>query len=233
MAKKESKKQDKKEEKIEREYVIPLREKCRPVPRYKKTPKAIKAIKEFLARHMKIRDRDLKKIKIDSYLNEQIWMRGIKNPIHKIKVRVVKEGDLVRVYSVDLPKKLNFKKLRDEKLEIKAKEDVEKQKTLMEKAKETMQGKKSPEEEKKEPEKGKEEKTEEETKEKEEKPEEKPEERTEEEKKEEVEKQEAVKEVKQKEAKEAKRKEKHTTKTKTPKELKNVQKGYNKGSRGH
>jgi len=215
---------EKKQGKIEREYVIPLREKCRPVPRYKKTPKAIKSIKEFLVRHMKIRDRDLKKIKIDSYLNEQIWMRGIKNPIHKVKVRVVRVGDLVRVYSADLPKKINFKMLREEKMEVKAKTDAKKQKTLMEKAKETMQGKKAT----------KEESEEEKPKEKEEeKSEEKSKEKTEEEKKEESEKEKATKEVKQKEAKEAKRKSKHTTKTKSPKELKNVQKGYNKSSRGH
>jgi len=50
-----------KSDKVEREYVIPLRESRRPVPRYKKTPKSIKTIKEFIVRHMKIRDRDLKK----------------------------------------------------------------------------------------------------------------------------------------------------------------------------
>ena len=49
------KKEESKTEKIEREYIIPLREKIRPSPRYKKTPKAIKSIKEFLVRHMKIR----------------------------------------------------------------------------------------------------------------------------------------------------------------------------------
>ena len=57
-------KQEVKTEKIEREYIIPLREKCRVVPRYKKTPKAIRTIKEFLVKHMKIYDRDLRKIKI-------------------------------------------------------------------------------------------------------------------------------------------------------------------------
>jgi len=49
--------------KIEREYVIPLREKVRVVPRYKKTNKAVKTVKEFLAKHMRIYDRDLKKNK--------------------------------------------------------------------------------------------------------------------------------------------------------------------------
>jgi large subunit ribosomal protein L31e len=133
-----------KAEKIEREYIIPLREKCRPVPRYKKTPKAVRTIKEFLLRHMKMREGDLNSIRIDSYLNEQIWMRGIKNPVHKIKVKAVKEDDIVRVYSADLPKNIKFKKLREEKIEEKAKEELEKKKTLMEKAKETMKNREEP-----------------------------------------------------------------------------------------
>lgn len=135
-----------KTEKIEREYVIPLREKCRPVPRYKKTPKAIKSMKEFLVKHMKIRDRDLKKIKIDKYLNEQVWERGIKKPLHKVKVKVVKEGDIVRVYAADLPKKLGFKKAREERKEKaaveKASEIKESKKSMMEKATEGLKSQK-------------------------------------------------------------------------------------------
>jgi large subunit ribosomal protein L31e len=115
-----------KTEKIEREYVIPLREKCRSVPRYKKTNKAIKTIKEFLVKHMKIRDRDLKKIKLDKYLNEIIWFRGIKRPPTKIKVKAIKEGDIVKVELSELPKKLKFKKAREEKRDV---EIVKKSKT--------------------------------------------------------------------------------------------------------
>jgi large subunit ribosomal protein L31e len=100
---------------VEREYIIPLRDKCRPVPRYKKTPKAVKTVKEFLVRHMKVRDGDLNKIKLDMHLNEALWHRGIKNPIHKIKVKAIKEGDIVRVYPVDLPTSIHYKKLRMEK----------------------------------------------------------------------------------------------------------------------
>ncbi len=125
---------EKKQDKIEKEYVIPLREKCRPVPRYKKTNKAVKSVKEFLVRHMKIRDRNLNKIKLDIHLNEFLWARGIKNPPHKVKVKVVKVGDIVSVELVDYPDKLKFKKLRLEKRELNAKSSLEKNKTLMEKA---------------------------------------------------------------------------------------------------
>jgi len=131
-----AKKTETKTEKVEREYVIPLREKGRAVPIYKKTPKAIKTIKEFLVKHMKIYDRDLNKIKIDSYLNEFMWGRGIKNPPHKIKVKAIKEGDIVRVELVDFPENLKFKKLRAEKFGQKAKEIAEGKKKIMEKAKE-------------------------------------------------------------------------------------------------
>ena len=133
-----AKKPEPKTEKLERNYVIPLREKCRKVPRYKKTNKAIKTIKEFLVKHMKVRDRDLKKIKINKYLNEMIWFRGIRNPPHKIKVRAIKEGENVTVFPVEISDKLKFKKLREEKTEKNAQEVVKKkklEKQVIEKAK--------------------------------------------------------------------------------------------------
>jgi large subunit ribosomal protein L31e len=126
--------------KIEREYIIPLRKQYQKTPRYKKTPKAVRTVKEFLVQHMQVRDRDLKKIKLDKKLNEMLWIRGIKNPPHIVKVRAVKEGEIIRVYAVDLPPTLHYKKLREEKLSSTAKEMAEKKKTLMQKAKEQMQG---------------------------------------------------------------------------------------------
>jgi large subunit ribosomal protein L31e len=184
-------------ENIEREYTIPLRRRWMIVPRYQRTNKAVKTVKEFLVRHMKIRDKDLNKIKIDKYLNEILWKRGIKNPPSKIKIKAIKEGDIVRVEAVEIPEKIKFKKLREEKVEASAKEVVKKKKA----------------EEKKE--------------------EEKTEEKTEEEKTEEKEKKEAVIEA-GKEMEKAKAKEsRHITKTKSAKQEKNQQVGYNRTSRGH
>jgi large subunit ribosomal protein L31e len=131
-----AKKSENKKDESQREYIIPFREKCRVVPRYKKTPKAIKTMKEFLARHMKIRDRDLNKIKIDKYLNEVMWHRGIKNPLHKIKVIAKREGEVIRVELAQIPEKIMFKKLRKEKQEEKSRQILEKKKTMMEKLKE-------------------------------------------------------------------------------------------------
>ena len=102
---------------LEREYVIPLRARYQHVARYKKTPKAIKTVKEFLVKHMKIYDRDLNKIKIDKYLNEFLWARGIKNPPHKVKVKAIKNGETVKVELVEFSTKLKFKKARAEKAE--------------------------------------------------------------------------------------------------------------------
>ena len=146
-------KQETKIDKVEREYIIPLREKSRVVPRYKKTPKAVKTIKEFLAKHMKIYDRDLRKIKIDSYLNEYLWFRGIKKHPHKIKVKAIKEiidgNEIVRVGLVDYPDKLKFKKLRAEKLEKKSEEVTKKKEKEELKETEINEEKKAEEKEKK------------------------------------------------------------------------------------
>lgn len=136
MAKTESK-----TEKIEREYIIPLREKSRVVPRYKKTPKAIKTIKEFVAKHMKVENRDLNKVKIDKDLNQFMWARGIRKHPHKIKVKVTKEGENIKVELVDYPNNLKFKKLREEKRGKEAIASIDSKKTMMQKAKETLQNK--------------------------------------------------------------------------------------------
>ena len=121
-------KTEKKTDKIEREYVIPLRRQVSKVPRYKKANKAIRTIKEFLVKHMNIRDGDLKKIKIDKYLNEEVWFRGIRKPPQKIKVKVVKEGDIVRAELFEYKDKLKFKKAREDKRNAQAEEVVKSKK---------------------------------------------------------------------------------------------------------
>ena len=121
-------KEEAKIDKLEREYIINLRRKVNGVPIYKRTPKAIRTVKEFLVRHMKIRDRDLNKVRLDRYLNEFLWARGIKNPMTRIKVKAIKEGDIVRVELAELPVGLKFKKLREEKREEKGAEVAKKKK---------------------------------------------------------------------------------------------------------
>lgn len=116
----------KKTDNFEREYIIPLRRRFKGTPRYKKTNKAVKAVKEFLVQHMKIRDKDLNKIKVDRYLNDFLWMRGIRNPPSKVRVKVSKEGEIVKAELAEYPDKLKFKKARLEKRSKKATEVAQK-----------------------------------------------------------------------------------------------------------
>jgi len=144
IAQKTGKKEDKRPI-IERTYTIPLRKGFEKVPRYKKANKAIKTIKEFLVRHMKIYDRDLKNIRLDKTVNEFIWLRGIRKPAIKIKVKASKiiEGDktIVRVELVDVPEKLKYRKIKQDNI-LKRLEDKGKKKP----AKKTSEEVKKPEE---------------------------------------------------------------------------------------
>ena len=120
MAEETKKPETKKEEKIWKEFIIPLRRKFMKTAPYRRAPKAIRVIKEFLVRHMKFYDRDLKKIKLDRYLNEFIWTRGIKNPPSKIKIKAFVDGDFIRAELAELTEKLRFKKGKIEKREKEA-----------------------------------------------------------------------------------------------------------------
>ena len=118
----------------EREYIINLRREILKVPRYKRAPKAMKAMKQFIAKHMRIPDRDINKVKIDKYLNQELWFRGIKKPVTKVKVRVKRDGDLIRVELIDLTDKVKFEIAREEKIK-KAAEKSKKEKAKEEKEK--------------------------------------------------------------------------------------------------
>ena len=86
---------------LEREYIVPLRKGWLKVPEYKRANKAVKTLKEFLARHMKIYNNDLRNIKLDIDLNNEIRFRGMKKPPAKIKVKAVKfeDGVPAAIYS--------------------------------------------------------------------------------------------------------------------------------------
>lgn len=104
---------------VEREYIVPLRKGWLKVPKHKRANKAIKTLKEFIARHMKIYDRDLRKIKVEQILNNEIRFRGMKKPPTKIKVKVKKfDNNIVRVELVDIPAHVKFARLRDEKKKL-------------------------------------------------------------------------------------------------------------------
>ena len=99
----------------EREYIVPLRRSFLKVQRYNRTSKAIKELKEFIARHMKVPERDLSKIKLDVHLNNELWFKGRKNPPSKIKVKAWRDGEVIKVELTELPTQLMFKKAKLEK----------------------------------------------------------------------------------------------------------------------
>ncbi len=80
---------------LERFYTVPLAKGFMKAPKWKRTKKAMKYLKEFLTQHMK----PIGNVYIAQDLNERIWENGIKNPPRKVRVRATKSIDgIVRAY---------------------------------------------------------------------------------------------------------------------------------------
>ena len=101
----------------EKQFTIPLRRVFQKVPSYKRSEKAIKAIGEFIERHMKTDN-----VKIGKNLNLKIFERGRKHPPPRIKVKVLKEENIVKVELPEFPFEFKVEK-KEKKKETKAKED--------------------------------------------------------------------------------------------------------------
>ena len=132
------------ENQLTREYVIPLRKAWIRAPEYKRAGKAVKAIKQFIAKHMKVADRDFDKVKLDVYFNNEVWFRGRASPPAKVKVRAVKEGEIVKVTFSEMPSHVAFLKSKHdkfrqkgEKKEIPKAEEKKEEKTEEQKKDET------------------------------------------------------------------------------------------------
>lgn len=113
---------------IERTYTIPLRKEWLKSVKYKRAKKAVRAIKEFLMRHMKA---EAENIKIEKYLNLIVWSHGIRNPPSRVKVNVTKDDKgIVRAEMVGAPvdkkKAEKPKKPSEKKSEVPAKAGEEK-----------------------------------------------------------------------------------------------------------
>lgn len=102
--------EEKPEEEIveERIYTIPLSRAWIGPPR-RRAPRAMRIIKSFLVKHMKLEKRgeggeeeEPKRLIISNEVNEKVWGRGIEKPPRKIRVRAAKdkEGN-VTVYLVE------------------------------------------------------------------------------------------------------------------------------------
>ncbi len=83
----------------ERVYTIPLR-RAWLSPRKRRAPRAMRLIKGFVQRHMKLKpkageevEEEVGKVIIDNEVNEWVWRHGIEKPPRRIKVRVSKDEE--------------------------------------------------------------------------------------------------------------------------------------------
>ena len=84
----------------ERIYTIPLR-RAWIMPPNKRAPRAVRIMRAFIQRHMKVGEEALKeegeeeggKIIISNEVNEHIWRRGIEKPPRKLRVRAAKDEE--------------------------------------------------------------------------------------------------------------------------------------------
>ncbi len=108
---------------MERVYVVPLRREALKCQRYKRTPRAMKALQAFISRHMKSED-----VRIGPALNTAVWARGMRSPPPRVKVNCVKDAEgVVRVELFGAPMfsapkaedKKDKKEVAEEKVEVK------------------------------------------------------------------------------------------------------------------
>jgi len=108
------------EKELERIYIIPLK-KAKLGPSSQAAPKAVKQVRSYLTKHMKVHSED---IWIDDSLNQELWSQGKYKIPSKMRVRAVKFDD--GVVEVTLPE-IGEKKSRRELL----KEEKEKKEPIL------------------------------------------------------------------------------------------------------
>ena len=107
---------------LERVYNVPLRKEFLKVANWRRTEKAVTALRQFVAKHMKSDN-----IILGRYVNKELWKHGIKNPPHHVKISAKKDdkGKVV-VELAELPAKAKREIEKQEKI-IKGKEKVKKE----------------------------------------------------------------------------------------------------------
>ncbi len=115
---------------MERDYTIPLRCVLK-VSRYKRTPKAVKEIREFLKKHMKAEE-----VVIGQGLNEFIWKDSIAKPPKRVKVHALKDKEGI-VYAelpgIKIVTRAEREKKDEDKKKLRADAKKEKEKAKVEK----------------------------------------------------------------------------------------------------
>lgn len=119
---------------LERIYNVPLRKEFMKAPNWKRTKKAVTALRQFIAKHMKS-----DKVIIGKYANEYLWKDGIKTPPHHIKVNAIKDDKgNVKVELAELPKRAvrEMEKTKEAEKEVKEKRGKEEKEKKEKEAKE-------------------------------------------------------------------------------------------------
>ena len=117
-----AKKEDATKSVLERVYNVPLRKEFLKVANWRKTEKAVKALREFVVKHMKSDN-----VVLGRYVNKELWKHGIKNPPHHIKISAKKDDKgKVIVELAELPAKAKREIEKQEKI-IKGKEKAKKE----------------------------------------------------------------------------------------------------------
>lgn len=134
-------------DKQERIYNIPLRKEFMKVAPYKRAKKAVKALKEFLVRHMKV---EMENVKLSKWINQEILRRGSSHPPHHIKIKVIKENEVAKAELHDLPKQAieEIKREEERKKEAEKKKEEKKETKKEEKTEEKAEEKTGEEKEK-------------------------------------------------------------------------------------
>jgi large subunit ribosomal protein L31e len=88
-------------EELERVYTVSLVGAYKTV-RGKRTSRAVKILKSFLARHMKTQE---ERVKVSAEVNSLLWERGMQRPPRRVKVKVKRDAKgEVSVRLVEEPK---------------------------------------------------------------------------------------------------------------------------------
>jgi large subunit ribosomal protein L31e len=118
---------------LERVYIIPLKD-AYEKPRTRRAYYAVKIIREFAKRHMKA-----DQVKISKGVNETIMRDGIQKPPRKIKVKIIKENAVARVFLFDEKIEKPEEKKQEKKQATSEKENKQKEETKTEQKKEAEQ----------------------------------------------------------------------------------------------
>lgn len=129
----------------EKLFTIPLRREWLRVPRWRRSKRAVDAVRAFVERFAKA-----KEVKIGRWLNLELWATGAKSPPSRVLVKITKDKDIAKVELAKLPpkaareaEKLKSKESKRKKLEASkaAKEEKEKKEEEYKKKKEEEQKK--------------------------------------------------------------------------------------------